>query len=464
MPVEPRKRQLPGESPEPALRNELRGPVPELGDPAFPTMGAPGEILYETPLDAPVLPAEEPELVLDDELGFSRGALRAFRGGLDAAGRPAPLPIRLIEFTRAFYLGGTEAQLVELLRGLPGHYRVRVGALEAKGPLLGAVCELGLTPQTFPLGARFLRPSTAVQIARLARWLRDEHAELVHVHDFAATLIAVPAAKLAGARVVVSRLDLAHYHSPLQRAVLASLTRAADHVIVNAEAIRTQLMLEEEIPGARISLVRNGIDLPRFDRRLTEGLSQPLPETHGEPVLVHVANMNHPVKRQEDLLLALGRLRLGGRALHAFLVGDGPRRPELERLAASLQLADRVHFLGHRTDVPAILGRASMGVLCSSAEGLSNAIIEGMAARLPMVVTDVGGSAELVGHGAHGWVVPAHEPRALAAAIAEVLASPERAREAGARARAYVERELTIDQMVRSHDAVYRCVCSSQSP
>jgi glycosyltransferase involved in cell wall biosynthesis len=459
MNIDPRHSETPVDPEEP-VRNELRSKVPEWEARGEPTPGTPGTVVFELPLGAPA--ESRRELELEDEVGFSAGALRAFRGGLNAAGHhPGEVPIRLMEFTRAFYLGGTETQLVELLRGLPGHYQVRIGALQAKGPLYEVVRALGHQPRTFPLGARFLRPGTAAQIARLAAWLRQERIELLHVHDFAGTLVAVPAAKLAGAKVVVSRLDLAHYHSPMQRLLLAALTRLADHVIVNAEAIRAQLVREERLPRERISLVRNGIDLARFDRRRALGLEGPIPETGDDPVLIHVANMNHEVKRQEDLLEALAELQRAGKRVQAFLVGDGPRRELLERLASAQGLSGRVHFLGHRTDVPALFGRARLGVLCSSAEGLPNVVIEGMAAGLPMVVTDVGGSAELVGRGAHGWAVPPCQPRALARAIAEVLEAPERAAEAGRRARAYVERELSLERMVSGHDAVYRCVCSS---
>ena len=76
----------------------------------------------------------------------------------------------------------------------------------------------------------------------------------------------------------------------------------ADHVIANAEAIRTMLVDGEGIPADRVSVIHNGLDLPRFDARRREGLKAPLPDTGGAPVVVHVANMNHPVKRQEDLL------------------------------------------------------------------------------------------------------------------------------------------------------------------
>jgi glycosyltransferase involved in cell wall biosynthesis len=367
-------------------------------------------------------------------------------------------PIRLVEFTRAFYLGGTEVQVVELLRGLPQRYQVKVACLDETGPLLESVWKLGYFPASFPLKGSVARPNTAVQVARLAHWLAVQRIDLVHVHDFYATLLAVPAAKLAGVKVIVGRLDLAHWHGEARRAVLAQLTRMADHVIANADAVRRMLVKEEMLPPEKISVIHNGLDLPRFDERRREELEAPLPDTGGAPVVVHVANMNHPVKRQEDLLQALAQLKGGGTALHAYFVGNGPRRVELEALAKRLGVEAQAHFLGHRTDVPAIYGRANLGVLCSSAEGLSNAVMEGMAAGLPMVVTDVGGNPELIAHGERGLVVPACQPERLASALHQVLSSGERAQAWGRAARAFVEQHLTLAQLVNRHDAVYRRV------
>ena len=372
--------------------------------------------------------------------------------------RMAEAPLRLVQFTKSFYFGGTEVQVVELLRGLPSSYRVQVSVLDAVGPLMEPIRKMGITPEEFSLKGSLASPNTPRQVLRMARWLKQERVELVHVHDFYATMLAVPAAKLAGCKVIVGRLDLAHWHGKARRKLLQGLTRMADHVVGNAEAIRRMLIQEEGIAPEKISVIPNGLDLARFDQRMREGLQAPLPDTHGEPVVVHVANMNHPVKRQEDLLQALATVRRQGKALHAFLVGDGPRRPELVRLAESLGLADRVHFLRHRADVPAIYARADFGVLCSSAEGMSNAVMEGMAARLPMVVTDVGGNPELVADGERGLVVPPMKPEALAGAFLTLLEDRERGRQMGAEARAFVERELSLTRMVRRHDELYRRV------
>ena len=366
-------------------------------------------------------------------------------------------PIRLVQFTRAFFLGGTEGQVVELLRKLPGDYDARVVVLDKEGPLLDDVRALGHEPEAVPLRGSVMQPNTALQIVRLARWLKAQRIELVHAHDFYAAVLAVPAAKLAGCKVIVGRLDLAHWYSKLQRAVLSEWTRRADHVIANARAIERMLVLEEHLPPEKVSVIPNGIDLASFDAKVARGLAAPLPEVRG-PVVLHVANMNHPVKRQEDLLEAVRLLGRAGLPLTVFFVGNGPRRNELEERSRALGVAEQVRFLGHRTDVPAIWQRAAAGVLCSTAEGTSNAVMEGMAAARPMVVTRVGGSPDLIADGERGRVVEPLQPGQLADAIGALLRDPGGAERMGRAGRDFLRKELSLERMVQRHDALFRRV------
>src|SRR5207253_8083176 len=113
--------------------------------------------------------------------------------------------------------------------------------------------------------------------------------------------------------------------------------------------------------------------------------------------------------------------------------GEGPERDYLTNRIAELGLQQRVFLLGHRLDVPAILVRAQAACLCSSAEGLSNALMEAMAARLPIVATRVGGNPELVHDGENGFLVPYGEADALAGALTALLGAPQNAREMGQR-------------------------------
>ncbi len=237
--------------------------------------------------------------------------------------------MRVVQFTKSFHLGGTEGQVVELIRGLRQTHEVFAGVLEASGPHLGPVLNMGLELSSFPLTGSVARANTALQIGRLAWWLKQVRAELVHVHDFYSTLLVVPAARLARCKVVVGRLDLAHWHGPLRRRALSLLTARADHVIANAGAIRQMLIEEEGISPERVTVIHNGIDLQRFDARLGEPIASPIPAEVSRDdrlVVVHVANMNHTVKRQEDLLEAFAILKNQLPQLRLWLVGDGPRR------------------------------------------------------------------------------------------------------------------------------------------
>lgn len=365
---------------------------------------------------------------------------------------------RILQFVNTFHLGGTEGQVVELLRGLASDFETSAAAIQVQGAHVATVRDLGIDPVEVPLGGSLASANTLRQIARLVAHLRQTRVGLVHAQDFYTALIGVPAARLAGVKVVVGRLDLGHWLSTAQKLALAAATRAADHAITNAEAIRRRIVEGERLPLSRISVIPNGIDLPRFDAAQRAPLASPIPDLVGRVVIAHVANMVHPVKAQEDLFAAVRVLKARQPQVLVLLVGDGPRRAMLERLASRMGIAGHVRFLGRRSDVPAVLARSHIGVLCSLAEGLSNAIIEGMAAHLPMVVTDAGGNPELIADDVRGIVVPVRAPLALAAGLDTLAASPELRERMGAAGRAHVERELTIEALLRRHAALYRAV------
>jgi glycosyltransferase involved in cell wall biosynthesis len=125
---------------------------------------------------------------------------------------------------------------------------------------------------------------------------------------------------------------------------------------------------------------------------------------------------------------------------------------------AELGLGGAVKLLGTRYDVPAILSRSDVACLPSFAEGLPNAVMEGMAAALPVVATAVGGTPELVIPGETGLLVPPGRPTPLAQALVDVLADPERGRRMGGRGRRLIAREYSLDALASAHGAMYSAV------
>jgi L-malate glycosyltransferase len=368
---------------------------------------------------------------------------------------------KVLVFQNRFLLGGQERQTVlNVLTMDRTRFEPVVACLKADGELVPELVAAGFRPIQFDVGGSMLRPRTALVVAQLARFIRANGIGLVHAQDLYTNTLGTIAAGLAGVPSIVTRVDLNHSVVGYKRPVLAWASRRADRVLVNALCIR-DLAIREGVEPDRIVVVRNGLDLDGFDRAARRAPAAPVPEAGG---IVCIANMHHPVKGQTDLLLAMKEVLRERPEAHLVFIGDGVRRPHLERSARQLGIADRCHFLGHRLDGPAILARASICVSASYAEGISNAILEGMAARLPLVATAVGGSPELVRDGITGYLVPPGAPAALSRRLLDLLASAPRRKRMGEKGRRLVEREFGIDEMRRSYDALYEDLIGLKVP
>jgi glycosyltransferase involved in cell wall biosynthesis len=361
--------------------------------------------------------------------------------------------IAVLHLVNRFWIGGAERQFVERLRRHPKGFRAVVGCLEASGPMLAQVRALGFEPEVFPLHGSMARPNTALQIARMAAFLRAENVQIVHGTDFNTNLLGLAAARLAGVKAVVSRVDLGHLRSGFGRwhRELEKLNaRFADLVVANADAVRDVCIRDEGVKPENCVVVRNGLDLTAFDKAQAQQLEGPLPEG----MLVAVIGNLWPVKGHRTLVEAVKLLPPELAHVKFVCAGEGPEREFLTRRIAELGLQERVILLGHRLDVAAVLSKATAACLCSRAEGLSNALMEAMAARLPIVATDVGGNPELVRE--NGFLVPYGDPEALAGKLTQLLSNPAAAVLMGLNGRKRVEQELTLEQMAEGHGALYR--------
>jgi L-malate glycosyltransferase len=358
----------------------------------------------------------------------------------------ARVTIQVLHLVQRFYVGGAERQFIERLRAHPEGFTPVVGCLEISGGNLADFRALGLgEPHVFPLRGSLLRANTLVQVLRIAQLIKRRGVRIVHGTDFVTNFMGLLAARLSGARMVVSRVDLGHARpgfGPLRRRVEKLVAARADVVCANAGAVARLCIAEEGCSPDRVLVVRNGIDLRRFDALAARPVDSPLPQ--GGPLVAAVANL-WPVKDHRTLLDAADQVRRRIPDVRFAFVGDGPEREPLRRRIAELGLGNAVHLLGTRYDVPAILARASAFCLSSHAEGLSNAIMEAMAAGLPVVATDAGGNAELVRDGVTGFVVPVGDGRAIARRLVELLSNGRLAREMGRSGRVAAERELSLD-------------------
>jgi glycosyltransferase involved in cell wall biosynthesis len=206
---------------------------------------------------------------------------------------------------------------------------------------------------------------------------------------------------------------------------------------------------------AKVRVVANGVDVAAIDSARPGPLVRRelgLPES--SPVIGLVGRLDHWGKGHKELFEAMAILK-ERHPVHALIVGGGRRIDEIKALAASLGLDGEVHFLGTRRDVPDLLNAMDIFVLPSYSEGVSLALLEAMAAGLPVIATAVGGLPEVVTDGENGLLIPPRDAEALATALARLLEASDFAKKLGQNARKHVREHFSLDRLGREINEIY---------
>lgn len=373
------------------------------------------------------------------------------------------------------YVGGTERQLAVLaLKLVRLGWRISVYSLAGPGPLQAEFERAGVTVILPPLerpraGASSLKRIFALGLAvpHLLFVMLKRRPAIVHFMLPEAYLVGAPIARLARIPVkIMSRRSLNLYQkNSLIRNIERRLHRSMNAVLGNSGSVISELR-GEGVPSRRLGLIYNGIDLNAFaksDTRLAQRASLGIgPDAF---VMVMVANLI-AYKGHRDLIDALGRAKTELPAeWRLLLIGrDDGIGGQLQEQAERLEIRKNISFLGSRTDVAAMLAASDLGLLCSHQEGFANAILEGMAAALPMIVTNVGGNAEAVIDGVTGLVVPAHDSDRLADAIVRLARDPAKRNTFGTAAYRRVSEHFALERCVAAHDQLYRKLLAGGAP
>ena len=362
--------------------------------------------------------------------------------------------------TRKLDVGGAERHLMHLLPRLDAlGVEPTLFALHGGGALETEMRAAGIRVLT-PLAGLAAPISRVVAALWLVMYMFRHRPAIVHFFLPEAYLIGGVCALLARCPIqVMSRRSLNVYQRGQRLAARVErwLHGHMRAVLGNSRAVIDELRTEG-VPDDRLGLIYNGIDVATYSDAC--GVARAALDVADDVlVLITVANLI-AYKGHADLLAALAEigdsLPVGWRLL---CVGrDDGYGAALSKMAASLGIRDHVRWLGERSDVPALLACAEIGILCSHQEGFANSVLEGMAAGLPMVVTDVGGNREAVEDGVSGVVVPAHDPQALGAAIASLAQNPARRAAMGAAGRRRVDDVFSLDacadRYMRLYDAL----------
>ncbi|MGQ9682312.1 MAG: glycosyltransferase family 4 protein [Anaerolineae bacterium] len=356
-------------------------------------------------------------------------------------------------------VGGVESHLLALIRGASSRqYRWLVLA-----PTTDAFANEAARCGADVIAWSSRRAWDVPALARLVKILRDSGVELVHAHNPRAGLLGRLAARWLHVPVVVT-VHMPSYRYGARHALLAHLKsllyRHVESVLISVFTDRliyvSQTVYEEALrfglaPHDRTTVIENGIDLSRLE--CVPERSRDWNRDHLRPVLCYVGRLEH-LKGVDVLLRAAALLRESGQQFELRLVGDGPQRSELEQQVHDLGLRELVRVLGFRSDLPEMLSEADVFVLPSRHEAMSIALLEAMAAGLPVVATDVGDNARVVEHGVTGLIVPPEDPVALAKAVRRIIHDADERRRMGVEARHRAKR-YGVQTMVDRTLAVY---------
>lgn len=320
-------------------------------------------------------------------------------------------------------------------------------------------CLRGLEVPLVPLHRR--RKIETGAWTRLASYLRTHRIDVLHTHKFGSNVWGTLAGRAAKVPVI-----LAHEHTwsyegqPLRRALDRHLiAKGADRFLAVSSEDRRRMIEIERVPPGKAVYVPNGIlvtpPTPGRDLRAELGIAPDAP-------VIGVVAVLRPQKALGVLLEAVATLVPEQPDLRVVIAGDGPERGVLEERVDMLSLTSKVCFLGARTDVSDVLGAFDVAVCCSDFEGSPLAVMEYMAAGLPIVATAVGGVPDLIATGVHGLLVPPRDPPALAAALRRILSDRDLAAALGEQARARQRSEFELGVLVRRLEALYTELLATQ--
>ena len=377
-------------------------------------------------------------------------------------------PIRLMKVVPTFMCGGTENQFMALGRSLnPDRFDLEFACLRRWGAFANEIEERRI-PLLECNVTSFRKLSTLGQQVRLAKHVAKRRIDIVHAYSFYGNVFAIPPARLAGVPVTIASIrDRAPYLTPMQKRAHRWACRFADCILVNAVAVKDWLV-EDGYDASKIVVIPNGVDLSRFERIDSE--TSPfrafgIPD--GDPIVLVVSRLN-PLKGLDTFLEAAALVAPHFPSARFVIAGDtNPSERAywsvLTNLAAMLGITERVIFAGLRDDVPQLLAAATVAVMPSLNEALSNVVLESMAAGAPVVATRVGGTPEAIEDGVNGLLVAPGDPRQMADAICRLLADPAMARTLGQAARTSISERFSMQRMVSATEQLYHALLNGRA-
>ena len=363
--------------------------------------------------------------------------------------------IKLLLLIPTLDRSGAEKQLTLLATHLPrSEFAVQVACLTRSGPYAAGI-------SVTVLNKRFKCDPVAYR--RLRKLLKEWRPDVLHTWLFAANAYGRLA---AGARppfpIVVSERCVDSWKSGWQLWLDRKLAPRTARLVGNSQSV-ADFYRDLGVPATKLTVIHYGIDLASYPVDARDNLRREL----GIPPASHVVGYIGRLARQKrvlDLIWGFELIRVMQGEVYFVIAGDGPERAKLEQFTRDLEIAQRVKFLGHRDDAERLLPAFDLFWLGSDFEGLSNSVMEAMAAGLPVVASDIPPNRELVVHGETGYLAPVGDRVAFAQMGERLLLDPVLARRLGSAGRDRIASQFSVARMVEAYSRVYHEVLASRPP
>jgi glycosyltransferase involved in cell wall biosynthesis len=362
--------------------------------------------------------------------------------------------LKIMQLVSSLTVGGAEQIVLTLADQIDNsHFETHVCSLSVVG-------QNGLAPEfqklqipLLSLNARHFYDFDAWRQVR--RYARQQQIDLIHTHLTDADVVGRFVGRSLGIPVLSTLHNMPHNYARqrrdrywLQRLTARTL---ATHLTAVSPKIRDLYIKQWRIPPTRINAIYNSVRMKPF---LDVAPGLPAQREHEGPTITNVARFN-PQKAQHVLLTAVPTVLEKFPQARLLLVGKGHLEQQLRQQAADLGISQQVIFTGVRHDIPAVLAQTDVFVLSSNWEGVPLSVIEAMAAARAVLVTDVGGNAELVEHGRSGLVVPANDAAALANGLLTLLQDEPTRLSMGLAARQRVQELFSTDRFMQQYESLY---------
>jgi glycosyltransferase involved in cell wall biosynthesis len=354
---------------------------------------------------------------------------------------------RIVQFVLTLEIGGLERMVVDLaLQQKKSGYDVRIYCLFHSGPVAAPALEAGIPIVEFHGQAL----SSAAKMFSVVKTLLRDKADIVHSHNSGVHPYAALAAKIASVPVVVNTRHgtASYFGNPYQERKFKSVYGLTDRIVFVSDETRSFYVNQLGLYESKSAVIANGIPTWAFRSRPAQ------PGSKSPRIRFGTVGRLAPVKAHDVLLNAFALVSRQLPQAELRIVGGGEMRNQLVEQIQTLGLGDRVRLDGSTTEIANVLSELDIFVISSDSEGLPLAVLEAMAAGLPIVSTRVGGIPEVAPEGSVAWYCPPRNPIELAQAMISAARSHD-LRSMGETAAQIATRHFDVSTMHHQYEVLY---------